>query len=75
MPKTKTLVTGDLVLWVFPNAGNPQKVQRYPLEWANALREMMTCEAELLVPAHGLPIKGTGRINRVLGDLRTFSKP
>ena len=38
-------------------------------EWANALREMMTCEAELLVPAHGLPIKGTGRINRVLGDL------
>ena len=69
VPKTKTLVTGDLVLWVFPNAGNPQKVQRYPLEWANALREMMTCEAELLVPAHGLPIKGTGRINRVLGDL------
>ena len=51
VPKTKTLVTGDLVLWVFPNAGNPQKVQRYPLEWANALREMMTCEAELLVPA------------------------
>ena len=44
-------------------------MQRYPLEWANALREMMTCEAELLVPAHGLPIKGTGRINRVLGDL------
>ena len=69
VPKAKTLVTGDLVLWVFPNAGNPQKVQRYPLEWANALREMMAYEAELLVPAHGLPIKGTERINRVLGDL------
>lgn len=69
IPQAKTLVTGDLVLWVFPNAGNPQKVQRYPLEWANALREMMNYDAELLVPAHGLPISGRTRINRVLGDL------
>ena len=69
IPQSRTLITGDLVLWVFPNAGNPQKVQRYPLEWAQALREMMTYNAELLLPAHGLPIEGTERINRVLGDL------
>ena len=25
IPSKKTLVTGDLVIWVFPNAGNPQK--------------------------------------------------
>ena len=27
-----------------PNAGNPQKVQRYPVEWAAALREMAALE-------------------------------
>ena len=69
IPSKKTLVTGDLVIWVFPNAGNPQKVQRYPLEWAASLRQMMTHGAELLLPAHGLPISGNKRINRVLGDI------
>lgn len=69
IPSQKTLVTGDLVIWVFPNAGNPQKVQRYPLEWAASLRQMMTYGAELLLPAHGLPIAGKNRINRVLGDI------
>ncbi len=69
VPQHKALVTGDLVLWVFPNAGNPQKVQRFPALWAQALRTMMGYDAELLLPAHGLPIRGHDRIQRVLGDL------
>ncbi len=69
VPSKKTLVTGDLVIWVFPNAGNPQKVQRYPLEWASALRQMISYDAELLLPAHGLPIAGKGRIRQVLSDI------
>ena len=36
----RAVFVGDLLTWVFPNAGNPQKVQRYPREWAAALREM-----------------------------------
>ena len=36
MPEEKWLFTGDFVIWNFPNAGNPQKVQRYPVEWAAA---------------------------------------
>lgn len=68
IPERRTLCVGDFVIWVFPNAGNPQKVQRYPLEWANALREMAALDAELLLPAHGLPIGGANRIRRVLGD-------
>lgn len=68
VPSRKTICTGDLVIWVFPNAGNPQKVQRYPLEWARALREMSALDAELLLPAHGLPISGRARICRVLDD-------
>ena len=34
-PETKTVFTGDQFIWVSPNAGNPQKVQRYPEEWAH----------------------------------------
>ncbi len=39
-PERRILWTGDLFIWVAPNAGNPQKVQRYAAEWAAALREM-----------------------------------
>ena len=52
--------------WLFPNAGNPQKVQRYPVEWAAALRSMVALGPELLLPAHGLPIEGRERIETVL---------
>ncbi len=69
LPDEKWLFTGDFVIWNFPNAGNPQKVQRYPIEWAAALREMIDREPELLLPAHGLPIEGRERITRVLGDI------
>ena len=69
MPDEKWLFTGDFVIWNFPNAGNPQKVQRYPVEWAAALREMIARQPELLLPAHGLPIEGRERIARVLDDI------
>ena len=58
LPDRKWIMAGDFVIWNFPNAGNPQKVQRYPLEWAAALRDMIAAGPELLVPAHGLPIAG-----------------
>jgi alkyl sulfatase BDS1-like metallo-beta-lactamase superfamily hydrolase len=64
-------VTGDFLIWNFPNAGNPQKVQRYPVEWAAALRTMIARGPELLLPAHGLPIEGRERITRVLDDVAT----
>ncbi len=71
LPGRRTICAGDLITWVFPNAGNPQKVQRYPLEWARALREMAALEPELLLPAHGLPIRGAARIGTVLDDVAT----
>ena len=40
-PTRRVLCCGDLFIWASPNAGNPQKVQRYPLEWADALRRML----------------------------------
>ena len=68
IPATRTLCTGDLFIWVSPNCGNPQKVQRYPSEWAVALRKMAALEPELLLPGHGLPIAGASRIRTVLVD-------
>ena len=71
IPEHKAICSGDFVTWVFPNAGNPQKVQRYPLEWAKALRDMAAKEPELLLPAHGLPIEGRDRIAGVLDTIAT----
>ncbi len=69
MPEEKWAFVGDFVIWNFPNAGNPQKVQRFPIEWAAALRDMAAHGPELLLPAHGLPIEGTERIGRVLATI------
>ncbi len=69
LPDLRAICSGDFLIWNFPNAGNPQKVQRYPAEWAASLREMIGLGPELLLPAHGLPIAGRDRIARVLGDV------
>ncbi len=69
VPARKWLFVGDFVIWNFPNAGNPQKVQRYPIEWAAALREMVAQGPELLLPAHGLPVEGRDRIAGMLTDI------
>lgn len=66
VPKYKAICAGDFFIWNFPNAGNPQKVQRYPREWAAAMRDMAAQGAELFLPAHGLPIAGEHRIRQVL---------
>jgi alkyl sulfatase BDS1-like metallo-beta-lactamase superfamily hydrolase len=66
IPQHKMIAAGDQFIWMFPNCGNPQKVQRYPLEWAASLREMAAKKPELFVPAHGLPIAGAARIRTCL---------
>jgi len=73
-PDRRVLCVGDLFIWASPNAGNPQKVQRYPLEWATALRRMLALYdgdgpgPEVLLPGHGYPILGPDRIRRALSD-------
>ncbi len=68
----RVLCTGDLFVWVAPNAGNPQKVQRYAGEWAEALRAMASCEPEVLLPGHGPPIVGAERVQQALGETATY---
>ncbi len=64
----KVLCCGDLFIWASPNAGNPQKVQRYPREWAAALREMVALAPEVLLPGHGFPVVGADRVRQALSE-------
>ena len=70
----QVLCAGDLFIWASPNAGNPQKVQRFPLEWAEALKRMLALYdtpgggPEVLLPGHGYPIVGADRIRRALSE-------
>jgi alkyl sulfatase BDS1-like metallo-beta-lactamase superfamily hydrolase len=71
VPERGTVCTGDLIIWCTPNAGNPQKVQRYAADWAAALRAMAALRPELLLPGHGLPVHGTDQVQAVLTDTAT----
>jgi alkyl sulfatase BDS1-like metallo-beta-lactamase superfamily hydrolase len=66
------LCCGDLFIWASPNAGNPQKVQRYAADWAEALREMAGLGARLLLPGHGVPVVGVDRVRQCLTDTAEF---
>jgi alkyl sulfatase BDS1-like metallo-beta-lactamase superfamily hydrolase len=68
IPAERTLYTGDLFIWAAPNCGNPQKAQRYPREWAAALRRMAALGAETLLPGHGPPILGAARVAQALAE-------
>jgi alkyl sulfatase BDS1-like metallo-beta-lactamase superfamily hydrolase len=66
------LCTGDMFIWASPNCGNPQKVQRFPREWAAALRAMDARGAEVLCPGHGVPIWGAAEVHRALDETASY---
>ncbi len=72
LPSERVLFTGDLFIWVSPNCGNPQKAQRYPKEWAAALRKMAALSPEMLLPGHGLPIVGAEQVQMVLVETAEY---
>jgi len=72
VPDARTVISGDFVIWAAPNAGNPQKVQRYALGWARALRAMSEKRAEVLIPGHGPAVFGADRVARMLDDGAEF---
>lgn len=72
VPEHRYLFTGDLVIWNAPNCGNPQKVQRYPGDWADALEEMAALDADWLFPGHGLVVKGREAVRTLLTDTARY---
>jgi alkyl sulfatase BDS1-like metallo-beta-lactamase superfamily hydrolase len=68
LPDRRVVLSGDFVIWVFPNAGNPRKVQRFAPDWADALRRMQALEPAILVPGHGPVVFGAERAGQMLDD-------
>jgi alkyl sulfatase BDS1-like metallo-beta-lactamase superfamily hydrolase len=66
VPKKKTILAGDLVIMGMPNVGNPFKVQRFTLEWAEGLEAMAAKEAEVLIPGHSPLVQGKEKIRERL---------
>ncbi len=72
-PERGVLCPGDLFIYSVPNAGNPQKVQRYPWDWAKGLREMAAREPSSLCPGHGGPVVGDAAlIGRMLHETADY---
>jgi alkyl sulfatase BDS1-like metallo-beta-lactamase superfamily hydrolase len=68
LPEKRILISGDFVIWVFPNAGNPRKVQRFAPSWAAALRRMQGLAPSVLIPGHGPVVFGEERADQILND-------
>lgn len=66
VPGRDIIASADYFQGFLPNAGNGKRRQRYPEEWAVALREMAAQAPQLLLPAHGAAIRGTSEIQQRL---------
>jgi alkyl sulfatase BDS1-like metallo-beta-lactamase superfamily hydrolase len=53
IPDVRTIVGGDFIVSSMPNAGTPFRVQRYVVEWAEALDEMAALEPAAVISGHG----------------------
>ena len=58
LPERRLALVGDLCVQSLPNTGNPNKPQRYTLEWAEALEAIAQREPAVIVPGHGDPLRG-----------------
>jgi alkyl sulfatase BDS1-like metallo-beta-lactamase superfamily hydrolase len=53
LPHRRAALVGDLIVSSLPNTGNPNKVQRYTLEWAEALEAIARKRPRYVLPGHG----------------------
>lgn len=74
IPEKRYLFCGDLFEWTMPNTGNPRKMERHPLEWAQALEQMMALDPEVLFPGHGFVLQGRESIQTLLGDAAALNR-
>lgn len=72
IPGRRVLASGDFFCGTMPNCGNPNKVLRYPEEWADADEAMAALGAEVMLPGHGEPIHGVEQIRRGLLEQAEF---
>ncbi len=58
IPQRRAVFSGDLIIRSCPNIGNPLKLQRYEVEWADALERILALQPEALGPGHGAALRG-----------------
>jgi alkyl sulfatase BDS1-like metallo-beta-lactamase superfamily hydrolase len=58
LPERSVAIVGDILIGSLPNAGNPNKPQRYTLGWAEALEEIAALKPRHVLPGHGRPVQG-----------------
>jgi alkyl sulfatase BDS1-like metallo-beta-lactamase superfamily hydrolase len=78
MPRRRLAMVGDLIVSSLPNTGNPNKVQRYTIEWAEALEQIAARKPRIVLPGHGPAFHGekvcrellteTARALRIIND-------
>ncbi|HPP84027.1 MAG TPA: MBL fold metallo-hydrolase, partial [Rubrivivax sp.] len=61
-PARRIVVAADYFQPQMPNAGNGKRRQRYPLEWARALRDMAALAPARVLPMHGGALSDEGQI-------------
>ena len=68
MPTRRLAMVGDLIVSSMPNTGNPNKVQRYTLEWAETLEAIAKRAPQYVLPGHGPAYRGEQLCGEVLND-------
>jgi alkyl sulfatase BDS1-like metallo-beta-lactamase superfamily hydrolase len=68
MPLRRVAMVGDLIISSLPNTGNPNKVQRYTLEWSEALERIAARRPRYILPGHGPVYRGEERCEEVLRE-------
>ena len=65
LPKYKAVFTGDVYYESFPNIYTLRGTEpRWALDYINSLNAILALKPEVVLPSHGLPIKGTDEIVR-----------
>lgn len=72
IPERNVVFSGDLFVSSCPNIGNPLKVQRYEVEWADALEQIAALHADVLSPGHGPVLRGEAITDALLTTARAL---
>jgi alkyl sulfatase BDS1-like metallo-beta-lactamase superfamily hydrolase len=68
IPERRVACAGGLFLWSCPNIGNPFKVQRYEVEWAEALEAIAAKAPVAMAPGHGPGLIGADTVREACLD-------
>jgi len=72
IPGHRAIFSGDLVIRSCPNIGNPLKLQRFEVEWADALERILALEPEVLGPGHGGVLRGAALVDELSVTVRAL---